>query len=89
MGQLNFFKWAIENNILKYIRDNINIIEKDMNQNIKKNKSSKVKSGFNNPNLKYVCDQNIGKLRQKLFEKLCSPHYKTVKKIILIVSDFD
>ena len=43
VGQLNFFKWAIENNILKYIRENMNNIEKDMNQNIKKNKSLKVK----------------------------------------------
>tara|TARA_X000000950_G_C13897866_1_gene653664 strand:+ start:2162 stop:2863 length:702 start_codon:yes stop_codon:yes gene_type:complete len=89
VGQLNFFKWAIENNILKYIRDNINIIEKDMNQNIKKNKSSKVKPGFNNPNLKYVCDQNIGKLRQKRRE-LSSSATKTVKKMNSeIVLDFD
>ena len=89
VGQLNFFKWAIENNILKYIRDNINIIEKDMNQNIKKNKSSKVKPGFNNPNLKYVCDQNIGKLRQKRRE-LSSSATKTVKKMNSeIVIDFD
>ena len=35
VGQLNFFKWAINNNILKYIRDNLNDIEKDMNLNIK------------------------------------------------------
>jgi hypothetical protein len=31
IGQLNFFKWAIENNILDYIRNNYDIIEKDMN----------------------------------------------------------
>ena len=36
VGQLNFFKWAIENDILKYIGSNLKDIEEDMNQNIKK-----------------------------------------------------
>jgi len=36
IGQLNFFRWAIQNNILSYIEDNINLIEKDMNNSIKK-----------------------------------------------------
>lgn len=31
VGQLNFFRWAIENNILKYIEKNYNEVEKDMN----------------------------------------------------------
>jgi len=31
IGQLNFFKWALENNVIKYIEDNYDIIEKDMN----------------------------------------------------------
>jgi len=31
IGQLNFFKWAIEHNILDYIRDNYSDIEADMN----------------------------------------------------------
>ena len=31
IGQLNFFKWAIENRIIDYIEDNYQIIEKDMN----------------------------------------------------------
>jgi hypothetical protein len=31
IGQLNFFKWAIENNIMDYIRKNYKNIEKDMN----------------------------------------------------------
>lgn len=33
VGQLNFFKWAIENNILTYVNENIKLIEKDMNAN--------------------------------------------------------
>jgi hypothetical protein len=31
IGQLNFFKWAIENNIIEYIKSNYEDIEKDMN----------------------------------------------------------
>ena len=32
IGQLNFFKWAIENNIIDYISNNYNDIEQDMNE---------------------------------------------------------
>jgi hypothetical protein len=31
IGQLNFFKWALENKVIKYIEDNYETIEKDMN----------------------------------------------------------
>ena len=38
IGQLNFFKWALEYKIIDYITDNLEAIEKDMN---KRNSSSK------------------------------------------------
>ena len=28
LGQLNFFKWALENNVIKYINDNYKLIER-------------------------------------------------------------
>ena len=31
IGQLNFFKWALENKVINYIENNYDIIEKDMN----------------------------------------------------------
>jgi hypothetical protein len=31
IGQLNFFKWAIENKVVSYIEENYETIEKDMN----------------------------------------------------------
>ena len=31
IGQLNFFKWAIENKVINYIEENYDTIEKDMN----------------------------------------------------------
>ena len=38
IGQLNFFKWALENKVIDYIEDNYEIIENDMN---KRNSTSK------------------------------------------------
>tara|TARA_A100001011_G_scaffold385732_1_gene460251 strand:+ start:1365 stop:1904 length:540 start_codon:yes stop_codon:yes gene_type:complete len=38
IGQLNFFRWALENNIIKYISDNMKKIIQDMN---KRNSTSK------------------------------------------------
>lgn len=38
IGQLNFFRWALENDILKYIKENMKLIIQDMN---KRNSTSK------------------------------------------------
>ena len=35
VGQLNFFRWGIENNILSYINENFDIIETDMNNSLR------------------------------------------------------
>ena len=40
IGQLNFFKWAIENQVVDFIQTNYSIIEKDMNN---RNSTSKRK----------------------------------------------
>jgi len=40
IGQLNFFKWAIENKVIEYIDENYETIEKDMNN---RNSTSKRK----------------------------------------------
>ena len=40
IGQLNFFKWAIENKVIEYIEENYDTIEKDMNN---RNSTSKRK----------------------------------------------
>ena len=44
VGQLNFFKWAIENNVIEYIKENLNSIDTDMNTNIKKIYKTKMKN---------------------------------------------
>ena len=48
IGQLNFFKWAIENNIIEYIENHYSVIENDMNA---RNSTSNRKSGKNNTSL--------------------------------------
>jgi len=35
VGQLNFFRWSIENNILDHIEENYTIIENDMNNSLR------------------------------------------------------
>lgn len=35
VGQLNFFRWAYTNNIIKYINNNLDKIERDMNNSYK------------------------------------------------------
>jgi hypothetical protein len=40
IGQLNFFKWALENKVIEYIDTNYDVIEKDMNS---RNSTSKRK----------------------------------------------
>jgi len=45
IGQLNFFKWAIENKVIDYIDENYETIEKDMNC---RNSTSKRKESIDN-----------------------------------------
>ena len=46
IGQLNFFKWALENNIIDYIEQNYKIIELDMNENNSLSNSKKNKNNL-------------------------------------------
>jgi hypothetical protein len=43
IGQLNFFKWALENGVVRFIEENYDVIEKDMNN---RNSTSKRKEGL-------------------------------------------
>jgi len=73
IGQLNFFKWAIENKILDFIENNYDIIESDMNA---RNTTSKRK----------VClDENLKtrKKREELSVSACKCIKKETVKIIV------
>ena len=43
IGQLNFFKWAIENKVINYIEENYETIEKDMNTRNSTSKRKEIK----------------------------------------------
>lgn len=72
IGQLNFFKWALENNIIGYIEENYDIIEQDMNNN---NSLSKTRKNKNKEEITY----NLSKTRKKR-EELSVSAIKTFKK---------
>ena len=75
IGQLNFFKWAIENKIIEYIDQNYELIEKDMN-----NRNSTSKKNNN----------NVDNKTRKKREELSIHAVKSVKKeSVDIIVKFD
>jgi len=77
IGQLNFFKWAFDNEVIKYIENNYNTIEQDMNN---RNSTSKIKLTKNT---------NIKKTRKKR-EELSISAIKSIKKeYVEIIIKFD
>jgi len=65
VGQLNFFRWAIQNNILEFIEENIEHIEKDMNVSVKhlynKNKDTDQKTRRKRQQLSVSATRTISK----------------------------
>jgi hypothetical protein len=47
IGQLNFFKWALENKVIDYIEENYETIEKDMNSRNSTSKRKETMPGDN------------------------------------------
>jgi hypothetical protein len=77
IGQLNFFKWAFENNVIDYIEANYAAIEKDMNN---RNSTSKRK----------LVSANVSQKTRKKREELSISASKTIKKEdVEIVIKFD
>ena len=78
IGQLNFFKWAIENKVIDYIENNYAAIENDMNS---RNTSSKKRETIDNG--------DNSKTRKKR-EELSVSAVKCIKKEkVKIVVKFD
>ena len=70
LGQLNFFKWAIENKVIDYIEENYSSIERDMNS---RNSTAKNNSANNTSN------SNKNKTRKKR-EELSISASRSIKK---------
>jgi len=80
IGQLNFFKWLLENNILQDIEKNLKDIENDMN---KRNSTAKFKGNKNKKG-----DKN--KITRRKREELSISATKSIKKEkVQIVVRFD
>ncbi len=74
IGQLNFFKWAIENHVLEYIDENFDAIEADMNS---RNSISKKKT---QPASRKVSTR---KKREELSVSACKSIKKEVVSIVV------
>lgn len=81
IGQLNFFKWAIENKIIDYIKDNYKDIENDMNE---RNSISKKKKDQHNESLEnsliVLQGKDAGNKTRKKREELSVSACKCIKK---------
>jgi hypothetical protein len=77
IGQLNFFKWTLENNVIDYIEENYTAIEKDMNS---RNSTSKRKE--------IILDSNT-KTRKKREELSVSATKSIKKEKVEIVVNFN
>jgi hypothetical protein len=94
IGQLNFFKWAIENRILDYIEQNYADIERDMNS---RNSSSKrnTTSSTDTSTTSEGTDESVtpqktdGKTRKKRQELTVSASKCIKKEMVQIVVTFD
>jgi hypothetical protein len=68
IGQLNFFKWTLENKVIQYIEENYDAIEKDMNN---RNSTSKRKE---------VIVESVNSKTRKKREELSISATKSIKK---------
>jgi hypothetical protein len=66
LGQLNFFKWVLENKVIDYIREHYNEIENDMNN---RNSTSKRRTAI-----------NAGQKTRKKREELSVSASKSIKR---------
>ena len=78
IGQLNFFKWALENKVIDYIEENYDVIESDMNS---RNSTSKKKE--------LMISNDNSKTRKKREELSISATKSIKKEKIEIVVQFN
>ena len=66
VGQLNFFRWALQNNIINYIMENYKDIENDMNKNTRKKTIDINELDLNNSKIEESMKKKNRKKRQPL-----------------------
>ena len=80
VGQLNFFRWVIKNNILSYIEKNLKSIEKDMNSVTKKNRMKYLKDIDKDKDKNKNKKQDTTKKPIRKRRQLCVSATKTISK---------
>ena len=78
IGQLNFFKWAIQNNIIDFIKSNYELIENDMNS---RNSTSKRKHSLDSQESQQ--NDKTRKKREELSVSACKCIKKETVKIVV------
>ena len=95
IGQLNFFKWAIENRILDYIEQNYADIERDMNARNSSSSRRNTTSSTESSDTSTGTDETVtpqktdGKTRKKRQELTVSASKCIKKEMVQIVVTFD
>jgi hypothetical protein len=82
VGQLNFFRWAIEHHVLDYINDNLEIIEADMNNSLK------IEGGTSGKILDETLKEKQEKKRKKRHELSISASKSVSKHNVKITVEF-
>ena len=77
IGQLNFFKWALEYDIIDYIKNNYAEIESDMNS---RNSQSRTKQNKTKQETEISSPENICAVDRKKRQELSLSAVKTIKK---------
>jgi hypothetical protein len=85
IGQLNFFKWAIENDIVQYIEQHYDTIENDMNARNSTSKRSSSSSSSSNSTASSLssissCDDDSNSIANEVKNEIKSEKNKTRKK---------
>jgi hypothetical protein len=85
IGQLNFFKWAIENNVIEYIEKNYDGIEEDMNSrnSTSKNRFIDKHNEKHSENPDKIDNTKTRKKREELSVSACKCIKKEDVKIIV------
>jgi hypothetical protein len=94
IGQLNFFKWALENDVIKYIEDNYKDIDTDMNsrnsyakkksQNFSSSSNSSVSSESSSDSV--IPNNRTRKKREELSKNACRSIKKELVNIKVLFS---
>jgi hypothetical protein len=83
IGQLNFFKWAIENKIIEFIESNYDSIEKDMNGRNTTSKRRSPNSTDGDSDEQSIDNTKTRKKREELSVSACKCIKKETVKIIV------